>query len=137
MKGFNECIFTVEQELNWDGCVYNNMVGIWFQLKKMSFIPLFLFLINSIGGVKPSCQREFRKTTSCWDKTCAGEKATTPCPMLFFRTNGKFLSFNCWIKFSLVISMNVACIPCIKSLHVIIIILHEFCNQKFEVGLWR
>ena len=52
-------------------------------------ISRFIFYINSIGGGKPSCQREFTKITSCWDKTCAGEKATAPCPMLFFRTDGK------------------------------------------------
>ena len=48
-------------------------------------------LVNCDG--RPSCQREFRKTTSCWDKTCAGEKATAPCPMLFFRTDAVLDAF--------------------------------------------
>ena len=55
-----------------------------------SMSRFFVFFIISLGVGKLSCPRNYSKITACWDKTCAGEKATTPCPMMFFRTNGKF-----------------------------------------------
>jgi hypothetical protein len=56
----------------------------------LTFYLLHIFL----GGGKPSCSLKFRRTTDCWGKACAGEKATATCPWLFFHTNGEFLLFT-------------------------------------------
>ncbi|XP_046846646.1 corticotropin-releasing factor receptor 1-like [Xenia sp. Carnegie-2017] len=39
------------------------------------------------------CRRLFRETTDCWKKTCAGEFATSTCPMIFFYTNVSLKAF--------------------------------------------
>lgn len=44
-------------------------------------------------GGKPSCPHRFTKITACLEKACAGEKATTPCPMIFFHTNASLEAF--------------------------------------------
>ncbi len=58
------------------------------------YLTFYLLHNNFLGGGKPSCSLEFSPSTACWSKACAGEKATTTCPWIFFHTNGEFLLFT-------------------------------------------